>query len=493
MSRRAAIAAALALVAAAAACSIALDPPIEPAPAPGADASSETGIPIDSGEAGSPDGGPVRCTGDFQCRSDNPCVTSSRCDLGTGRCVYELCENDAGACTVDRCDPETNACVDRVDLAATPIVKTFKIPTSKAFAQLRCGSPSRCVAMAYPYMFASLDDVVLAYGIADAHPAALPRVLAVDGLRAAGKPVRPTALVASGTRVYFVGEIQPDLSLPIGWIDVPSDPFATNLQARTFILPSILSGTITALPGEGGDLILVVNAGANRQTYRVSTAGALVGAPRNGSGSARSVATSGARVVLAELGKDGVAIGLEPMPPFTSPVIDAGSIGFEAGAGSALAAQTYASDERGQVLVASAYGDDAGVQRVLLARALSGGDGTKATGEPHADLATYAAPPALARVVGPAVWTAPDLAVASALVDEPTQSQLAASVVHVATDGSLTVDPPRWVLEAATAGPDGGVATNPTSATMLTARGLVYWVWQRGADTTVSVLAPSCQ
>ena len=42
----------------------------------GATAYTDTG----SGEAGSPDGGPVRCTGDFQCRSDNPCVTSSRCD-----------------------------------------------------------------------------------------------------------------------------------------------------------------------------------------------------------------------------------------------------------------------------------------------------------------------------------------------------------------------------------------------------------------------------
>ncbi len=180
------------------------------------------------------------------------------------------------------------------------------------------------------------------------------------------------------------------------------------------------------------------------------------------------------------------------MPPSTGAVVDAGSIGFEAGAGGALAAQSYASDDLGQVLVTSAFGDDAGVQRVLVARALVASDAGRASGEPHADLATYASPPALARAVGPSVWAGPDLAVASALVDEPTQSQLAASIVHVATDGTLTVDPPRWVLEAAAAGADGGAAANPTTATMLSARGLVYWVWQRGADTTVTVLAPSC-
>ncbi|MBL8607328.1 MAG: hypothetical protein JNL38_08410 [Myxococcales bacterium] len=492
-AKLAAIAGAAAMaLAAAAACSLSLDPPLEAAPSPGADAGDGAAAPADGGgDAGASDGGPIKCTSDLQCRSDNACV-ASRCDLTTGRCVFDLCPHDAGACVVDRCDLETNSCIDRFDLSTEPVVKTFKIPTSKPFAQLRCGSASRCVALSHPYLFASIDDAVLAYGIADPHPLTPPRVLAVDGLRSGSKPVRPTAVVASGTRVYFVGEIQPDLSLPVGWVDVPPDPFATSISARTFVLPSVLGGTLSALPAPGGDLVLVVNAGANRQTYRVSVGSGIVGAPRNGSGNARSVAVSGARVVLADVVRDALVVSLEPIPPSTGAVIDAGSVVGDGGA-AILPAQSYATGDDGQVLLATAVGDDAGAQRVRLARLFTRGSDTKIQGDPPIDLVSYPSPPILARVVGPAVWVSSDLAVVAALVpDDTSQTALAASVVHVDAEGALTVDPPRWTLDPLAAGPDGGASATPTASTLLSAQGLAYWVWQRGVDTTVSVLAPRC-
>lgn len=483
-------AAALAL-AAAAACSLSLDPPLEAPTQPGVDAGDGATPPADGGDAGTSDGGPVKCTSDLQCRSDNACV-SSRCDLASGRCVFDLCPHDAGACVVDRCDLETNTCIDRVDLSTDPVVKTFKIPTSKPFAQLRCAAASRCVALSYPYLFASIDDAVLAYGVADPHPLTPPRVLAVDGLRSGGKPIRPTAVVASGTRVFFVGEIQPDLSLPVAWVDVPPDPFASSISARTFVLPSILGGTLSALPAPGGDLVLVVNAGTNRQTYRVSVGSGIVGAPRNGSGTARSVAVSGARVVLADVVRDALVVSLEPIPPSTGAVIDAGSVPGDAAA-AILPAQAYATGDDGQVLLATAVGDDAGAQRVRLARLFTRGTETRLQDDPPIDLVSYPTPPILARAVGPVVWVSSDLAVAAALVpDDPSQSALAASVVHVGSEGVLTVDPPRWTLDSLALGPDGGASPTPTSSTLLSAQGLVYWVWQRGVDTTVSVLAPRC-
>jgi hypothetical protein len=70
----------------------------------------------------------------------------------------------------------------------------------------------------------------------------------------------PASIIGVGARVYFVGTLQgaaPPYKLPIAWLDVPSDPRATTLPART-VLQSFGEASIAqTFAGPNGALFLV--------------------------------------------------------------------------------------------------------------------------------------------------------------------------------------------------------------------------------------------
>ncbi len=168
---------------------------------------------------------PVGCQGDNECKPANTCLTG-KCDLTRKICLYDLCP--AAACKASVCDTNAKTC-------SVPTSYGFRAGSFKVTAgNLGCGGGGagarRCFAASYPFVIVGTTNGVVGYSVADptdANPAALP---------VAGLPFFPANIVASGSRVYFVGSVQgagPNYKLPIAWMDVPGDPTVKQLSATT--------------------------------------------------------------------------------------------------------------------------------------------------------------------------------------------------------------------------------------------------------------------
>jgi hypothetical protein len=169
---------------------------------------------------------------------------------------------------------------------------------------------SRCFAAAYPFVFVGTVNGVLAFPAADPQNA-LPASVPVTGLGFV-----PVQIVASGSRVYFLGTpvgTAVSSRVPIAYADLPPDPFATKIPVTT-VLPTF-NRPVTdplALLARGNDTALLIDLNvasayasaaleppiheptALSSTGIASTAGAV------------PVAVSGSRLVMGQIGALGV-------------------------------------------------------------------------------------------------------------------------------------------------------------------------------------------
>lgn len=224
------------------ACFIDLEPPAGPIDDASADRGFDLDAAPDSGDGGT-DGGLIECTRTEDCVPDGSgasCLTP-RCT--EGRCIYDLCVGEGG-CPVSRCDLEGGAgvCTEAVDPGF--LAGSFSVSVTQRLGDIACATIGRCVAAAYPFVFV-VDgaDSVSGYLVADPTDKT-PRRIPVDKLG-----VGPIALVASGHRVFFADRPQGtgDLTLTLGWFDVPGNPYATSIPVNRVTVP--YKTTNTSIPG----------------------------------------------------------------------------------------------------------------------------------------------------------------------------------------------------------------------------------------------------
>lgn len=224
------------------ACFIDLEPPAGPIDDASADRGFDIDATLDGGEGGA-DGGIIECTRNEDCVADGSgasCLTP-RCTAG--RCIFDLCVGEGG-CPVSRCDLEGGAgvCTEAVDPGF--LAGSFSVSITQRLTDIACATLGRCVAVAYPFVFV-VDgaDSVSGYLVADPTDKT-PRRVPVDKLG-----VGPVALVASGSRIFFADRPQGtgDLTLTLGWFDVPGNPYAASIPVNRVTVP--YKTTNTSIPG----------------------------------------------------------------------------------------------------------------------------------------------------------------------------------------------------------------------------------------------------
>ncbi len=186
------------------------------------------------------------CTRDQDCKAPNGCYTP-HCDAVLGACTYALCEAKDRSCAMGTCDMRTFTCSE---------------PQAYGFQTTRydlpgvtsgCGpSPESCVAAAFPFLLVGTRDTVVALRTANLTDTASEQVPIAD------LGTKPQQLVSSGRRIWVLGAVQgqtPPYLLPIASIDVPSDPTAPALRARTSLVRYPFP-TAKGFPGPNGALFV---------------------------------------------------------------------------------------------------------------------------------------------------------------------------------------------------------------------------------------------
>ncbi len=212
---------------------------------------SETAPPVEAGVDSAlpplqPEGGV--CTKDDDCKGTGGCL-AAKCDVPRQACVLDVCRTPA--CNSSTCDVAAKTCG-----AAKPY--KYRAAQFPVGAQIGCGGAlSRCFAAVYPYVFVGTVNSVLAFPASDpqnAAPAAIPVV---------GLGFLPNQIIASGSRVFFVGSpagAGPTSRVPIAYADVPTDPFATKISVQTVLASwSRPAADGVGLLARGNDTALLVD------------------------------------------------------------------------------------------------------------------------------------------------------------------------------------------------------------------------------------------
>jgi len=169
-----------------------------------------------------PEGGV--CTKDDDCKGTAGCI-AAKCDVARKACVFEVCRQTA--CSSSTCNVAASTC------AAPSKPYKFRAGQFPVNAPVGCGGAlSRCFAAVYPFVFVGTQNGVLAFAGSD------PQSAAPTPVPVAGLGFVPVQVVASGSRVYFLGSATGSGAtsrLPIAWADVPPDPFATKITATTVL------------------------------------------------------------------------------------------------------------------------------------------------------------------------------------------------------------------------------------------------------------------
>lgn len=192
-----------------------------------------------------PEGGV--CTKDEDCKGTKDCVTA-HCDIPRKACVFTVCRETA--CNSAACTGGTTC--------AAPKPYKYRAAQFPVTGPIGCGGAlQRCFAAVYPYVFVGTQTGVTAYSAVDPQDAD-PAVIPVTGL-----DFVPVQMVASGSRVFFLGPAQGTATVarvPIAWADVPPDPFATKITVTTVLTtyPRPNSDAISLL-ARGSDTALLVN------------------------------------------------------------------------------------------------------------------------------------------------------------------------------------------------------------------------------------------
>jgi hypothetical protein len=163
------------------------------------------------------------CATDADCLSwaamAGSCATTTKCDTNRRTCMLDLC--NVGACKASACDFATKSC-----LPARPYgfgVGHFTVTQGGVVFGV---GPS--IAAAYPFVFVLTTTGVAAYNVVDP-TSSLPSQVPLNGMTFV-----PTAVLAVGSRVYFVSGVEatgPANRQAIAWVDVPVNPMVPSLDA----------------------------------------------------------------------------------------------------------------------------------------------------------------------------------------------------------------------------------------------------------------------
>lgn len=320
---------------AAASCSLDLDESRIGAGGPGA---QPDGAVAPTSDAARPDGGAgdgVRCDTDSDCTLANECLKGT-CDTALSRCVYASCLTEA--CTYGACGRDTKKCGQGAK-------QPFGTRIGSLEGVLSCPVLGQCAAAVHPFLF-----VLTTTGAAVLSTAEL-RAGAVNPIAVRGLSFVPTRVVASGGRVFFLGEklvpavpgVTPGAPVSVAVVDVPADPFAAVAVESATVVASPTTPERTELtailPSGRGELSLGLRPG----NYATGFFGAAIpDAP------------------------DGLPIG--PVP-----VLDGGAVGSLVGASAdqALAARGVAPFEVGYAWVRGLGTEQAALGAERIAKELS--------------------------------------------------------------------------------------------------------------------------
>lgn len=194
----------------------------------------------DGGDAASGDAS-VGCTSDDACTSTSGCATGS-CDVARGVCTYRVCR--PSACNAAICDRAAGTCG-----AAAPY--PLKASTFPLGAKLSC---TKCLAAVHSWLFAVTASGVVAFDVSNPSSSAPPRVPIV------GLGFVPSALVASGERVWMLGAIagESPSRIQLAYVEPPRDPFAAKIEAVSVLGSYNRKAETTSLFARAGDSALLV-------------------------------------------------------------------------------------------------------------------------------------------------------------------------------------------------------------------------------------------
>ncbi len=428
-----------AFVAVASACSLGLDESKIDAGVHDAAVVTNEDAPSTSDDAS--DAGAEEDTGAPGCVHDTDCTSTNACRVGAcseaGVCVFNVCP--ASACQGSTCTA--------AGTCTAPATYGFHASgiTVSAGAVGCNGNASVCVAAAYPFVFVGTTEGVVAYAVND------PSNSSPTPVPVLGVPFVPTMITAMGSRVYFVGGVAgsgPTWHAQLAWIDVPSDPLATSLQARAAFDTMTLAAITSSWAATDGSLYV-----ADQDPLHFSPVAQIKAPLKDGDTlgfepaagvptGAAYVAASANRLVVArndpasfttffsfENGP-GTATTQNGGEQSTLSGVDGG-----AGMGPTAAQATYAQGSDGSVLwsTATIVLDDAGTPSLATARlAWLVSDGTTTTFDPtaHVDLEVYATPQPLGTpLVGPIAWIDANTALVLAAAHElPTETSVQVAV-----------------------------------------------------------------
>lgn len=254
----------------------------------------------DAGDSGPTPGLPdaATCTKDDDCKATHGCL-KGKCDLSRKACVFDVCHETA--CNAAACDTNAKTCG-----AAKPY--PYKATQFQVGAQV-----TGRIAAVHPWLFAQTATGILAFNVADTAATTPPPVPVV------GLGFVPSQMVVSGSRLYFLAApTGPGPSrLPLAWIDVPSDPFASKIEAKSVLATySRPAAEGVGLVARGGDTALLL--GPQAQSFPSATVEAPLAEPLTITATpivftvgTSPVAMSGARLVMESIDGTGIpSIGL---------------------------------------------------------------------------------------------------------------------------------------------------------------------------------------
>lgn len=203
-----------------------------------------------------PEGGV--CTKDEDCKGTANCVTA-HCDVPRKACVFTVCRETA--CNSSACNGGTTC--------APPKPYKYRAAQFPVAGPIGCGGAiARCFAAVYPFVFVGTQTGVTAYSAVD------PQATAPATVPVVGLDFVPVQIIASGSRVFFLGAAQGTTTLarvPIAWTDVPPDPFATTIPVQTVLATYQRSNadSITLLARGSDTALLVNNTGPNFPSAKI--------------------------------------------------------------------------------------------------------------------------------------------------------------------------------------------------------------------------------
>jgi len=485
--------AALAAGSAAVACSLNLDESKIPGEGP-IDASGSDGLATDTGPVG--DGAPgsvyIPCKTTPECgAAPNACVIP-RCDTARGVCVYDECGSTPGSCTSKTCDPDALTCS-----ASLSTYGFFATSIALPPGPLGCnGSVSRCFAASFPFVFVGTAGGIVIYPVANP-VGGTPKAVAIDGV-----PFPPAWIVASGARVWFLGNkvvSAPGFKQPVAWLDVPTDPTVKRMAAQSVTLETSQQDIqAVRAADDGAILVTLVDPSGSAPTTRLQpplTADApLTFYPLGLPPQSQPITTSGDRVVGVRLAPGTAGT---PTRAYVTLVSGAGTAGtqslpeveltpFPLAPGYATTGATSGSG--GVVLAGEMYNEDGdagpiGPKNGRLTWVLDDANATKVSGTPHVDYEGIDGTGA--NTIGPVAWVDSTTALVTALAPTDAGNQ---TKVQAVTRGPGT--PAVVGASHNLNGPPGAYAYSGSAGF-----GYALGVDNAGGTTqpTVYIFAPSCK